>query len=1203
MFLAIALFLTTTLAAQVDPSRYTEMRWRMIGPFRGGRTVAAVGVPQQPGLFYIGVNNGGVWKTTDYGRIWTPIFDDQPSGSIGAIGVAPSDPNIIYAGSGEGLQRPDLSTGDGMYKSTDAGKSWTHLGLRDGQQIPMIAVDPRDPNRLFVAVLGHPYGPNAERGIYRSTDGGATFEKVLSKDEAGGIDVALDPSNPQIVYAALWEARQGPWENAYLKGPNSGLYKSTDGGATWHQLTKGLPQNGEDLGRVGIEVARANPQRLYAICGVDEKSGGVYRSDDGGESWQRINTDERLWGRPGDFNEVRADPKNADVVYVANVVTWKSVDGGKTFSAFRGAPGGDDYHRLWIDPNDTNVILNASDQGAVITVNGGQTWSSWYNQPTAQLYHVSTDNAFPYRVCGGQQESGSACVSSRSDDGRITFHDWHPVAAEEYGYAVPDPLDPNIVYGGKLSRYDRRTNQAQDITPKALRSATYRMIRTQPVAFSPVDPHILFFAANTLWKTSNGGRSWTQISGDLTRKTWDVPANVGKYVDTPEAKPKQRGVIYAIAPSPLDINLIWAGTDDGLIHVTNDGGKTWKNVTPPQLVPWAKVSIMEASHFDAKTAYAAINTFRLDDLRPHILRTKDGGKSWTEIANGIAGGAIVNVVREDPKTKGLLFAGSETQVWFSNDDGAHWQSLRQNMPATSIRDLVVKDDDVVVGTHGRGFWILDDIQPLRFAASTLIKPQRATRFRWSKWPDTPLPPDEPAGQNPPEGAIIDYVLPSSASLVTLEILDANGKLVRRYTSTDKVEQPKDSGNVPWYWIRPQRALPASAGMHRVTWDLHHAPVEQIKPSYPISAVPFDTVPNYTSPWVMPGNYTAKLTADGKTSTQPLVVRMDPRVKTTREDLSKQHAASMNVHGWMQKMATVAADEKAEDFDDVDEHVRTLFDILQSVDSAPTAQALEALNDVEHEVTKVLLTRKRQAATKPYEIFAIRYGTIPGFPVSSLVAGADESRKLDIAMMVWLIRGNGRNVLVDSGFYHPQFFEKWKIGDFVRPDQAVARAGVSAGEITDLVLTHAHWDHADGADLFPNARIWIQKGEFDYYTASKHPGMDEGDMAFLRRANAEGRVHLADGDQQILPGIRVYTGGRHTYASQYVGVGDVVLASDNVYLYENLTKHAAIAQTLDAKSNLAAQDRMKTLAHVIVPGHDPEVMTRFPKVAEGVVRIE
>ena len=439
--LLAALALTTSLSAQIAPSRFAEMRWRSIGPYRGGRTVAAWGIPSQPNVFYIGVNNGGVWKTTDAGRVWTPIFDDQPTGSIGAIGIAPSDPNIIYVGSGEGLQRPDLSTGDGIYKSVDAGKTWTHLGLRNAQQIPMIAVDPRNPNRLFVAALGHPYGPNEERGIFRSLDGGQTFEKVLYRDvNTGGIDVILDPSNPQTVYAALWEQQHGPWENAVFTGPGSGVYKSTDGGTTWRQLTKGLPATGELLGRAGLEVAASNPKRLYAITGTTAESGGLYRSDDAGESWQRMNDDERIWGRPGDFNEVRADPKNADVVYVANIVTWKSVDGGRTFSSFRGAPGGDDYHRLWINPNDPNIILNAADQGAVVTVNGGATWSSWYNQPTAQMFHINADNAFPYRVCGGQQESGSACVPPRGDEGQITFRDWTPVGVEEYGYAVPDPL-------------------------------------------------------------------------------------------------------------------------------------------------------------------------------------------------------------------------------------------------------------------------------------------------------------------------------------------------------------------------------------------------------------------------------------------------------------------------------------------------------------------------------------------------------------------------------------------------------------------------------------------------------------------------------------------------------------------------------------------------------------------------------------------
>ena len=928
------------LSAQLD---FAEMRWRHIGPFRGGRTVAAVGIPEQPNVFFIGVNNGGVWKSTDYGRVWTPIFDDQPSGSIGAIAIAPSNPDVLYVGSGEGLHRPDLSTGDGMYKSVDGGRTWTHLGLRDGQQIAMIAVDPRDPDRLFVAVLGHPYGPNEERGLFRSVDGGKSFQKILYKNEnTGAIDVILDPSNPQIVYAALWEARQGPWENGAFFGPGSGVFKSTDGGTTWRQLTSGLPATGELLGRAGLEIARSNPRRLYAIAGTNSESGGVYRSDDAGETWQRVNDDDRLWGRPGDFNEVRADPTNPDVVYVGNIVTWKSTDGGRTFHALRGAPGGDDYHRLWINPRDPNIILNASDQGAVITVNGGATWSSWYNQPTAQMFHINADNAFPYRVCGGQQESGSACVPSRGDEGQITFRDWTPVAAEEYGYAVPDPLDPDIVYGGRITRYDRRTRQDEDVMPKPLRGSGYRVVRTQPIVFSGADPRILFYASNTLWKTTNGGREWTEISPDLSRKEWSVPANVGKYIGTPPAEPRQRGVIYAVAPSPLDVNRIWAGTDDGLIHVTTDGGKTWRDVTPPALTPWAKVSIMEASHFDANTAYAAINTFRLDDLRPHIYRTRDGGKTWTHITRGIPDGGIINVVREDAKTRGLLFAGSETQVYVSFDDGEQWQSLRLNMPATSIRDLIVHQDDVAVATHGRGFWILDDIEPLRQAKSNdvLLKPQRAWRFRWNKNTDTPLPADEPAGQNPPEGAILDYRLASDAKEVTLEILDATGALVRRYSSSDPAPEPQDTGNVPALWIRPLRALPTSAGHHRVTWDLRYTPLPQARPSYPIAAIPFDTPPSPTSPYAMPGAYTVRLTVDGKSSTQPLVVEMDPRVKATAADLELQFILSMKVYEALKELGT---DEK-------DAEVRgllgSLLRALQSADAAPSKQLIAAVAELE-----------------------------------------------------------------------------------------------------------------------------------------------------------------------------------------------------------------------------------------------------------------
>src|SRR5262252_6663343 len=703
-------------SAQQQPANvasFTEMRWRPIGPFRGGRTKAITGVRTQPNVFYIGAVNGGVWKTTDFGRTWTPIFDDQPTGSIGAIAVAPSDPNVIYVGSGEGLARPDLSVGDGLYKSTDAGKTWTHLGLRDGQQIPYIIVDPRNPDRLFVAVLGHPYGPNDERGVYRSTDGGRSFEKVPSKDEnTGASDLEFDPRNPDIVYACLWEQRQGPWENGAWAGTSGGIFKSTDGGTTWRQLTRGLPAEG--IVQADVAVAPSDPNRIYATVATGQPV-GIFRSDDAGEHWTRITADTRPAGRigGGDLPVPAVDPKSPDTVIIASTVSYRSTDGGKTWVALRGAPGGDDYQRPWIDPDNPKIIALASDQGAIVSVNGGETWSSWYNQPTSQMYHVNADNAFPYRVCGGQQESGSACVSSRGSDGMITFREWHPVGVEEYGYAVPDPLNPNIIFGGKITRYDRRIAQVQNIAPTPVRPADFRTLRTAPVVFSGVDPHVMYFASNTLWRTSSGGKSWQKISPDLTRATWETPATIGIYRSADTAKPTQRGVIYTVAPSPLDINRIWVGTDDGLIHVTTDGGANWRDVTPPELKPWMKVSIMDAGHFDAQTAYAAINTLRLDDLRPHVYRTHDGGATWTRITTGLPDNAPVDAVREDPVRKGLLFAGTEREVYVSFDDGDHWQSLRLNMPATSVRDVIVKGDDLIAGTHGRGIWILDDITPLR----------------------------------------------------------------------------------------------------------------------------------------------------------------------------------------------------------------------------------------------------------------------------------------------------------------------------------------------------------------------------------------------------------------------------------------------------------------------------------------------------------
>ncbi len=892
----------SVFAQRFSPDLFKPLHWRSIGPFRGGRTRAVAGVPSQPNVFYIAQVNGGVWKTDDYGRTWVPIFDEQPTGSVGCIAVAPSDPNIIYAGSGEGLQRPDLSIGDGIYKSTDAGRTWTHLGLRDGQQIPQIAVDPRDPDRILVAVAGHPYGPNTERGIFRSFDGGKTFDRVLFKDEnVGGADVLVDPSNPDIAYAALWEARQGPWENAAWNGSGGGVFKSTDNGKTWRQLSGGLP---DGIIQANLAIAPSSTNRLFASIAL---TGGlvIYRSDDGGEKWTKITTDARPAGRigGGDLAVLRVDPRNPEVVYSASVVAWKSVDGGKTWTAFRGAPGGDDYQNVWVSPNNSDVVLLGSDQGAIITVNGGKTWSSWYNQPTAQLYHVNADNAFPYRLCSGQQESGSACVASRGNDGEITFREWHPVAAEEYGYVTPDPLDPDIVYGGKLTRYDRRTGQAQNIMPKPFRSADFRVVRTQPVIFSPVDPHVLFFSSNTLWKTKDGGRNWDQISPDLTRKTFEVPVTVGKFRSQPSAQATQRGVIYAVAPSPLDINLIWAGTDDGLIHRTTDGGAHWNDVTPKQLKPWQKISILDAGHFDKNTAYAAVNTLRLDDLRPHIFRTHDAGASWSEVNNGIPDNENTDVVREDPERKGLLFAGTERAVYVSFDDGDHWQSLRLNMGASSIRDLIIKGDDLCVATHGRGFWILDNITPLRQLQASIAKtpavlfhPQTALRVRWNTNSDTPIPPDEAAGENPPDGAMIDYYVGTGrAGPVTLEIKDEAGQVVRRYSSADPLPTPDPALTIPPYWVRPPQKLGGEAGMHRFLWDMHLAPIPGIEPEYPIAAVYRNTAPDPTSPWAMPGKYTLVLTVGGKSYQQPLTLQMDPRVKTSNADLAEQFKLSKQLY--------------------------------------------------------------------------------------------------------------------------------------------------------------------------------------------------------------------------------------------------------------------------------------------------------------------
>jgi len=937
---------------QVPENSYQELHWRMIGPFRGGRTRAATGVPSQPNVFYVGQVNGGVWKSDDYGRTWTPIFDHEPTQSIGAIAVAPSDPNIIYVGSGEGLHRPDLSIGNGIYKSTDAGKTWTHLGLRDGFQIPALAVDPRDPSRVFAAVLGHPYGPNEERGLFRSTDGGQNWQKAIYKDEnTGASDVEIDPSNPDTIYASMWEAREGPWEdNNEFNGTGGGLFKSTDNGNTWHPLTNGLPA---DLSQIYVAIAPSDSRRLYATVAMSSGKLAFYRSDDAGENWSKITDDPRPSGRigGGDLAIPRVDSKNADIVYSASTVTMRSTDGGKTWSGFRGAPGGDDYQNLWINPIDPRIIILVSDQGAIVTVNGGASWSSWYNQPTAQLYHAIVTNTFPYQVCGGQQESGSVCILSRGNDGAITFREWHPVGVIEYGYVAPDPLDPDIVYGGgrtEVSKFHFSTGQVQNITPIPLRTAKYRTDRTEPLMFSPLDPHTLYFASNVLFKTTDGGNSWQTISSDLSRQKPGIPASVGNLI--PKNADQQRGAIYALAPSFKSIDTLWAGTDDGLIWLTRDGGKKWNDVTPPELTPWSKVTQISVSHFDDDSAYASVSRFRINDERPYIYRTHDSGKTWKLITSGLPDLGSADTVREDPVRKGLLFAGTENSVWVSFDDGDHWQSLQLNLPHTSMRDLWIHDDDLIVATHGRSFWILDDIAPLREAAGPLADTHLfasppAFRIHRDTYTDTPLPPDEPAAANPPDGAIIDYYLSQpSSSPVTLEILDARGQLVRKFSSTDKPEVSDDELKkqlIPLYWLRPFHALSAEAGMHRWVWDLHYPAPDAVRHDYPIAAIPADTPRLPLGPTALPGSYTARLTANDKIHEVKFVVKMDPRVKISEAALEKKFQYEVHLAALLTETSMAVRQGSS------------LRDPLEKLDLQSSGHLPEMLQDFAKKLTTIL----------------------------------------------------------------------------------------------------------------------------------------------------------------------------------------------------------------------------------------------------------
>jgi len=892
---------------ELDARLFSELRWRCIGPFRGGRVLAVSGVPGEPDHFYFGSVGGGVWESRNAGRTWSPIFDSQPAASIGAVAIAPSDPRRIYVGSGEADMRSDISYGNGVYTSEDGGRSWTHAGLEDSHQIGRIAVDPRDAKVAFVAALGHAYGPNSTRGLYRTSDGGRSWTRVLFQDDdTGSIDVAIDPAHPDVVLAALWQTRRPPW-NTYppSNGPGSALFRSEDGGKRWSKVS-GLPTDG--LGRIGLAFALSQPGRVYAV--VDAKEGGLYRSEDGGRTWSRRSRDPRIWQRGWYFGGLAVDPKNADLVYVCDTAIYRSSDGGTTFLPWKGSPGGDDYHRLWIDPSDPRRMITGVDQGAVVTVDGGSTWSSWYNQPTAQLYHVSTDNRFPYRVYGAQQDSGAARVVSQSDWEGILPFDWRPVdVGYENGYIAPDPLDPRTVYGAGVTRFDEDTLQNRDVNPERAYPDRYRKTWTLPLVFSRRDPKVLYFSNQRLFRTQSRGEHWEPISPDLSRENPGVPPTLDAATakDSPVEGPR-RGVIYTIAPSYRRDGEIWCGTDDGSIWRTLDEGKSWNNVTPKSLTPWSKVAMIEASRFENDAAYAAIDRHRLDDFRPHILRTRDGGRSWQETTSGLPEGAFVHVVREDPVRSGLLYAGTELGVFVSFDDGGRWQPLQLNLPICSVRDIDVHGSDVVLATHGRSFWILDDVSPLRQATPAVIRsraelltPEPAFRVHPARFQGTPVPKDEPMGENRPRGAFFDYwIAPPAPARVVLEVRDSRGDLVRRFSSAEPVKPPDLSKLVVTPdWEKPAPPVSTEPGMHRLEWDLHTPPPRELSPEeeFPVDGL-----------WVPPGRYGVRLEVDGLTVERPLEVREDPRVRASREDLVATFELSRTVE--RERLRLAAAEREA-----------------------------------------------------------------------------------------------------------------------------------------------------------------------------------------------------------------------------------------------------------------------------------------------------
>ena len=933
-----------TPAGAIDEKLFKGMQWRQIGPFRGGRALTIEGVPGEPDTYYFGAVAGGVWKTTDGGANWKPLFDKEPISSIGAIAIAPSDHNVIYAGTGEAAIRGNTSYGTGVFKSIDAGKTWQNAGLKDSRQIGALIVDPRNADVVLVAALGHAFGPNQERGIFRTTDGGKTWTKVLSKDEnTGGIDVVFDPHNPNIVFASLWQARRQPWFFS-SGGPGSGLYRSEDNGVTWKHLEgNGLPDG--ILGKIGIAVSGADPNRIYAI--IEAKEGGLYRSDDAGQHWSRINEDGRFRQRAWYFSNVYADPKSADTVYLLNTGLFRSVDGGKTFNLLPARHG--DHHGLWIDPQNPTRIGNANDGGVNISTDGGKTWTTQNNQPTAQFYHVAVDNAFPYHIYGAQQDNSSVGIASRTDWGAIGPADWFVAGGGECGFVVPDPRDWHIIYSnneGYITRYDKSKKEVQDVSVWPLDNSghgaadlVHRFQWVSPLMLSPHNPDVLYTGAECVFKSADHGHTWTQISGDLTRNDKSKQQPSGGPLTNDITSVEYYDTIFALAESPIKKGTLWAGTDDGLVHVTTDDGQHWSKVTP-KIPEWSTVDLIDPSPHDGNTAYIAVDRHKLDDFKPYIFKTTDLGKTWTAITSGIPDGSYVHAVREDPKQRGLLYAGTETGVFVSFDDGAHWQSLQLNLPVSPIHDLVVKDDDLVVATHGRSFWVLDDLTPIRQLNKQLLttdvilyQPQTALRLHYP----TEFDRRQPVGDNPPAGAIIDYYFKSlPKDEVSLDILDASGKVVRHLSSKEKKE-----GEQPPEWpdrVERPKTIPANEGMNRFAWDLRSDDPVQIPGAFYSGEGP-------KGPLALPGDYQVKLAVGGKSQTAPLHLAIDPRTKGAEPALQKQFTLSMQVNDRISQLH-----QAVNEIRDLKSQVQTLH--KRFGDDQRLKPALDAADQLDHKMSEV-----------------------------------------------------------------------------------------------------------------------------------------------------------------------------------------------------------------------------------------------------------